>query len=453
MVGAVTLAGLLVTLIVGMAAPAGAHRLNESYLYFDVLSDGLEGRLEVRVEDLTEVLGLEIPDDEPAAVEAIQGQLGLIHDYASQHVTLRGPDGALWPLSYGDFSYLDTKNGAFVQLAFEVDTLTDSSPQSWEVEFDIFFDELPDNRAFVLIGSYWEGGVFENESDEFALFSPGETVQMIDLDDPSWWKGFRQTVKLGIDHIEIGTDHILFILVLVLPSVLVARGMQWSPAPNFSSSLWRVLKIATMFTIAHSITLTLGGLGVVDLPTKPVEVLIAVSIAAAAAHNLWPKFANREWLIAFGFGLFHGLGFAGLLSDLGLDRTRRFSSLLGFNVGIELGQLAIIILIFPVLFILRRTWIYMWILRLGSVLMAVVAFGWMFERLLERQVFFVEFVDRALKFPRVLVPYAIAAAAAVWFWRRESKQGTLLSLDQKARRRTDDRRCKTDRPGSLTDGR
>jgi len=181
-----------------------------------------------------------------------------------------------------------------------------------------------------------------------------------------------------------------------------------------------------MFTIAHSITLSLGGLGILDLPSRPVETLIALSIIAAALHNLRPVFHNKEWLIAFGFGLFHGLGFAGLLADLGLGRSHRVSSLLGFNVGVELGQLVIIALVFPILFVLRRTRLYRWILAIGSIAMAAVALLWLIERVFDTSVSIVEVVDKVLKFPRVLVPLAIAAVVAVVFERRESARGALL---------------------------
>ena len=131
----------------------------------------------------------------------------------------------------------------------------------------------------------------------------------VDLDNPSIWRAFTGTVALGMEHIFIGTDHILFVLVLLLPAVMVfSLADGWGPVPSFKDGLFRVLKIATSFTIAHSITLALGGLGIVELNSKLVETIIAVSIIATAFHNLKPIFANREALIAFAFGIFHGFG-------------------------------------------------------------------------------------------------------------------------------------------------
>ncbi|MDX2382304.1 MAG: HupE/UreJ family protein [Acidimicrobiia bacterium] len=130
-------------------------------------------------------------------------------------------------------------------------------------------------------------------------------------------------IEWGAEHIRIGTDHILFAFALVLPSVLVFTRWRdddesdWHPSPRFGSSLWRVLKIVTMFTVAHSITLVLGGLGIIELSPRLVETIIALSVVAAASHNIHPIFVNKERVLASGFGLFHGFGFAGCSQNSG----------------------------------------------------------------------------------------------------------------------------------------
>ena len=203
-----------------------------------------------------------------------------------------------------------------------------------------------------------------------------------------------------------------------------ARLFLYRAAPAFvagtGSSLWRVLKIVTMFTIAHSITLAVGGLGIVELSPRLVETIIALSIAAAALHNIRPIFANKEWVLAFAFGLFHGFGFAGLLSELGLDRSNRFLSLLGFNIGVELGQAAIILMVFPMLFILRRTRYYLGILYGGSVVLALVAPVWATERIFDYDTQVNELVDPILQWPRSagLVAVGYVVATALWWFDR-----------------------------------
>ena len=153
------------------------------------------------------------------------------------------------------------------------------------------------------------------------------------------------------------------------------------PAPRFAPVFWDVLRIVTAFTLAHSITLSLASLSVVSLPSRLVESTIALSVLLAALNNLWPAVGGRRWIVAFGFGLIHGFGFASVLADLGLPRDALVLALVGFNLGVEAGQLAIVGLFLPVAYGLRHTWIYRrMIFTRGSALIALVAAVWMMER-------------------------------------------------------------------------
>ncbi len=163
--------------------------------------------------------------------------------------------------------------------------------------------------------------------------------------------------------------------------MLVRRERAWRPVETFKPACLAVLKIATVFTLAHSITLWLAVMGWVVLPGRLVESAIAASIIVAAVHNLYPVLPLPGWGIAFLFGLIHGFGFANVLNDLGLTQSTLAVALLGFNVGVELGQLAIILVLFPIAFPLRTTGFYRWgILRGGSALIAVIALLWLIER-------------------------------------------------------------------------
>jgi hypothetical protein len=141
------------------------------------------------------------------------------------------------------------------------------------------------------------------------------------------------------------------------------------------------VKIVTAFTVAHTITLSLASLGIVCLPRRLIEVIIAVSIAIAAADLVYPVFRGRVWLVVFGFGLFHGFGFAGALEEMGLLRENLALSLLGFNLGVEIGQFVIVVLLFPVLFAFRGLTAYRrLLLPAAATLMLVVSMGWVVER-------------------------------------------------------------------------
>jgi hypothetical protein len=140
--------------------------------------------------------------------------------------------------------------------------------------------------------------------------------------------------------------------------------------------------------VAHSITLWLAVMEYVTLPARLVESTIALSIVITALNNLYPVLPISGWMIAFVFGLVHGFGFANVLVDLGLSSLTLAVALLGFNVGVELGQIAIVLVFLPLAFVLRKTTFYRWgVLRLGSALIALVGGIWLIERVFEVTIF------------------------------------------------------------------
>ena len=153
-------------------------------------------------------------------------------------------------------------------------------------------------------------------------------------------RGAASFVVLGVEHILTGWDHLLFLLALVLP------GGGWLS----------LAKIITAFTLAHSLTLTLAALDIVALPDRFVEAVIALSIAAVAGENLFPRpILSRRWLVSFCFGLVHGFGFSSVLREIGLPTRGLVLALLGFNVGVELGQALVLAVTLPLLALLRNT--------------------------------------------------------------------------------------------------
>jgi HupE / UreJ protein len=145
-----------------------------------------------------------------------------------------------------------------------------------------------------------------------------------------------------------------------------------------------VLKVVTAFTLAHSITLSLAALGLISLPSRLVESAIAASVIVAALSNLRGAVEGRRWIMAFIFGLIHGFGFASVLADLGLPQGALVLALVGFNVGVELGQLAIVLVFLPVAFWLRSTRFYqVGVLRVGSIIVALLAAWWLVQRLFD----------------------------------------------------------------------
>ena len=187
--------------------------------------------------------------------------------------------------------------------------------------------------------------------------------------------------QLGMHHIAEGTDHLLFLLVLLLPAPLLVYGSRWSGVATMRGSLLRILKIVTAFTIGHSITLALAALGFVHVPSRPIEVLIAVSILVSAIHALRPCFPGKEaWIAAF-FGLIHGLAFAATLNQLGLARWDRIAGILSFNLGIETMQLVVVAATMPSLILMSRSRAYPALRVTGALFAGLASIGWITERL------------------------------------------------------------------------
>jgi hypothetical protein len=154
--------------------------------------------------------------------------------------------------------------------------------------------------------------------------------------------------------------------------------------PQFKDAFLNVVKIVTLFTIAHTITLSLATLDIVHLSSRLVESVIALSIILVALDIVVPVFGKRIWWVVFLFGLFHGFGFASVLADMGIDAGFTVLTLLGFNLGVEVGQLIVVAVAFPLLYLLRSAWAYSHVgMPAGATALMLVAGYWFVERAFE----------------------------------------------------------------------
>jgi hypothetical protein len=253
--------------------------------------------------------------------------------------------------------------------------------------------------------------------------------------------GFASLFRLGMRHIAEGTDHLLFLLALLLPAPLLAVRSRWAGYAGARRSLVQILKVVTAFTIGHSITLALAAMGLVHVPSRPIEVLIALSILVSAVHALRPLFPGREALIAAFFGLIHGLAFAATLGQLGLGRWDRVAGILAFNLGIETMQLIVVAAIMPSLVLLSRMRSYS-VLRVGGALFAGFAsLGWIAERLFGFHSSVDVVVDSVARHG-VWIAGSLFLLAVVcwrnsqntpWFWMNSKQRGFLFAGSHRTR--------------------
>jgi len=351
-------------------SPAWAHKPSDSYLTLDVRGARVDGQWDIALRDLDMAIGLDGDGNGELTWNEVRARHDAIAAYALARLALAS-GGAPCPLRVTGQLLDQHSDGAYAVLRLGADC--GAAVSALDIDYRLLFDIDPQHKGLLQLR---HGGQVST-----AIFAPDAARQHLEVAGASSWRQFGDYVRHGVWHIWIGFDHILFLLSLLLPAVLVYRDRRWQGRSTFRAAAVDVLKIVTAFTLAHSITLTLATLGVVALPSRLVESAIAASVALAALNNVWPLFHGRRALVAFAFGLIHGFGFASVLLDLGLPKTALLLSLVGFNVGVELGQLAIVLLFLPLAFLARNTVLYRrGVLGVGSCLIVLVALAWLAER-------------------------------------------------------------------------
>lgn len=363
-------ASLFIALINGVAF---AHKPSDSYLKLDVDGATIEGQWDIALRDLDYAIGLDGNQDDAITWGEVRAKHDEIAAYALSRLTL-GPADASCVRGMREHLVDNHSDGAYAVLRFTADC--PMAPAVLDIDYRLFFEIDPQHRGLLNLTSQ---GI-----NQIGIFSADEPVQHFTLAESSRFEQFVEYLEEGVVHIWAGFDHILFLMALLLPAVLApsARsGETGNGSPGLRAALWGVLKIVTAFTVAHSITLSLATLGVVSLPSRLVESAIAASVVLAAINNIYPIVRRGLWIIAFCFGLIHGFGFASVLGDLGLPRGSLLLALLAFNLGVEVGQLAIVALFLPLAFMLRDTLFYRRaVLVGGSSCVAIIAALWLTQR-------------------------------------------------------------------------
>ena len=362
------LAALLLLLTASMIQ---AHRGNESRLMLTLQSQRVQGDWEVSRHDLAAMLKHAEPmADGPAMTTLLQ------------HLRI-GTDGTSCPLEARRHTSGQRSTGDTLRMHFEA--TCQRSPRQLTVDLNSLFAADPKHLVLLKLQM--------GDLERTAARSADSARQMFTLGTLHWAERLVSDIRSGAWHIWTGFDHLLFLLALLLPAVLLP------PAPLHPTSTWygteraartlpsvllEVLKVVTAFTLAHSLTLTLAGLSLVSLPPRLTESVIALSVLFAAALNLRSGDNVPRWTMAFAFGLIHGFGFASALGELDASGSTLALTLLGFNVGVEFGQLACVAAFIPLAFLLRhRRWYRSIAVRGGSVAIALLAGLWFTERAFE----------------------------------------------------------------------
>jgi hypothetical protein len=359
------------------AGSAGAHKPSDAYLTLRVPAAGgvLEGQWDIALRDLDFALGLDSNRDGAITWGELREARTRIADYAFTHLTLEA-------IGQGDRNRCSPQltqllvdehvDGHYAVLRFRADC--DLRPVELTVRYRLLFEVDPTHRGLLQVI-----GADHEQAEVLSRAAPEATLN---VSAPGRWRQLTAFLVEGIWHILKGYDHILFLLTLLFPAVVRYGAEGWEARRSLRDASLDVLRVVTAFTLAHSLTLSLAVLGLVHLPARWVEGSIALTVLLGALNNLKPVIVRRRWAVAFAFGLVHGFGFASVLADLGLHGANLALSLVGFNTGVELGQMLVVLVVLPLAFLSRHTRAYRRaFMPAGSAAIALLASYWLLARL------------------------------------------------------------------------
>jgi hypothetical protein len=352
------------------ASIASAHISSNGFLDARVEGTHITGSFELAVRDAELAVGIDANQDSKVTWGELRASQSRLEDYLRGHLSFAA-QRAPCALDFGAVEVTDRVDGIYAFIPFAA--LCPTEVRQLSIGYQVLEGIDPSHRGLLALaaGNVSQTGVLAASSSDasFSLFAPSRL------------RAFLEYYRAGIWHILSGIDHLLFLLSLLLPAVLLRRNRRWEPVTQARPALLDILKVVTAFTLAHSITLSLAALNVVRLPSRLTESIIAASIIVAALNNVFPLVTGKRARIAFAFGLLHGFGFASVLADMGLPQGARVTSLLAFNLGIETGQLAVVLAVMPIMYVLRTGRFYRHgLMPWGSAAIAVIAFVWLIQR-------------------------------------------------------------------------
>jgi len=348
-----------------------AHQLSTSYLNGSFNDTGVfSGEWQVRLYDLEQAIGVDADGDGNLRWQELQNRADAVTQYLQTHLQFSRANQTCTTALESNWQIDSHFNEGYVVIPVRA-----QCPINGEVtiRYSAFFEIDSQHKLLASLGS--------EKTSSPRILSDANRSLTLNENTGSRYATFKEFLVQGAVHIWIGTDHILFLLSLLLTCVLVRRNNAWAANNNLRDIVLRTTWIVTAFTLAHSITLTATALHWIQLPSRWVEVGIAISVALTALNNIFPM-VLRLGLLTFGFGLLHGMGFAGALGELGLPADQQTLTVLAFNVGVELGQMAIVLVVLPLLIFLRKFyWYSRYSVSALSIVIFLIAVQWTLERI------------------------------------------------------------------------
>ena len=361
----------LALLAASCGAPAAAHLTPNSEIGLSIRARGVDADIIVPQGEYAYATGNPAGNNPQA--------LRVARRYLDRHFAVYAPDGRRWTVALDTVEFAQVAGPPDLHASARLSPPPGASPRRFRIQWTALLQELPTHFALFVLASDSEGIVGDGR-EVLGAVRAGDTLLEVDRGRSSARVAFANAVLLGMGHIIGGYDHLLFLLALLLPAPLIAFGSRWADPRPMCETVTHLLKIVNAFTIGHSLTLIGATLGGWHLPTPPVEIAIATSVLVSAAHAIRPLVPGREHYVALGFGLVHGLAFATLLREVGAGTASTAVTLLGFNVGIEAVQIAIVALVVPPLLVVSRTPLFAVLRTVLAGLTAAAATAWIVNR-------------------------------------------------------------------------
>ena len=372
-----TLGACILLLIVISSGNAQAHSSSNSYIIFSTQNQASVLRADINFRDVDLVFDLDQNKDGKVSWGETLAKTAEIQAWLEQGIQLNTTSQKC-SLTQMNMKASDHADGTYLSVEWAVacSGAAQEGPTGLKLRYSLMFDQDNLHRALVKIDL--------PDSQSSAILSPERPEVSLTKANDSLTHVLARYLIEGVWHIWIGVDHILFLLSLLILAFLEPTRksvIHWPAVKNVKTSVFDVLTVVTAFTLAHSITLGLTIFKWLEPSADFIEPVIALSVVAAALNNLLGWAALRRWQLAFAFGLVHGFGFANVLLDLGLPSDQLAIALGGFNLGVELGQIAIVLVFLPLAWTLRHTIFYRWVVVVGGSL-AIAALGliWTLQR-------------------------------------------------------------------------
>ena len=374
--------GMVLLWLAGAGYSASAHDVPPSIAMLDIGQKTIDVELQLQLNELGTALLLPLASN-PDAVISQYGPR--IEQYVQDRLQVHDPAGRSYAMRVESLALRHTNNANWTSNDWLVVHARLQAPQGastevFSIDYSVIVQRVVSHQALIYVRRDVRNGLLGDKPQLLGVLGFGKTHLAVDGSEGSWWRGFTRLYLMGMRHIAEGSDHLLFLLVLLLPAPLLASNKRWRETKSAADSVKTIVSVVSGFTLGHSLTLALAAAGWVSAPTRVIEVTIAASILVSGIHAWRPLFAGREIGIASLFGLVHGLAFAATLSGLNFDGYTLALSLLGFNLGIESMQLLVILATLPLLIVLSTAPSYAAVRIGGAACAAACAFGWILER-------------------------------------------------------------------------